>query len=229
MLQDKKSTLLLALLAGGAILLWLLWEPLATLFADWETLRAWVAGLGPWGPVAIVALGVIQVLVAPLPGYPVVFVSGALFGGWWGAIYANLGILIAGMTAALLARTFGRPLAERFVERAELKRLERLLESDNPWLWFFVLLLPTGDLPYFAAGLSHVSMRNYFVALLAARIPFTFLLTHAAARATTLPRETLILLLIPLALLGALAYWQQDRIRAWIHHSLDRLPHVPTS
>ncbi len=179
--------------------------------------------MGIWGPLAIVVLGVVQVIAAPLPGYPIVFVSGALFGGWWGAIYANLGIMLAGMSAALLARTLGRPLVERFVEQAHLKRVERLLDSDSVWLWFFVLLLPTGDLPYFAAGLSRIKLRHFFVALVAARIPFTFVLTHAAARATTLPRGTLLLLLVPVALLGLLAYWQQERINRWVQRGLDIL------
>ncbi|MGH2543149.1 MAG: hypothetical protein ACRDIB_10140, partial [Ardenticatenaceae bacterium] len=85
-------------------LLWVGWEPLTQLMSSLPALRVWVEGLGPWGPAAIVALGVIQVLVAPLPGYPIVIVSGVLFGGWWGAIYANLGILLAGMIAAGLAR-----------------------------------------------------------------------------------------------------------------------------
>ncbi|MBA3532342.1 MAG: TVP38/TMEM64 family protein [Ardenticatenales bacterium] len=211
--------LLLLFLAG---LLWLAWEPLALLLTDPAALQRWVAELGAWGPLALVLLGVVQVLVAPLPGYPIVFVSGFLFGGWWGAIYANLGILLAGMLAAWLARLFGRPLVARFVAQAHLSRVERLLESDSSWLWFLVLLLPTGDLPYFAAGLSRISMRNYFFALAAARLPFTFVLTHAAARATTVPREMALLFVGVLALLGGLAYWQQARIEGWVHGLLER-------
>ncbi|MGH9173284.1 MAG: hypothetical protein ACRD1H_02940, partial [Vicinamibacterales bacterium] len=108
-------------------------------------------------------------------------------------------------------------------------RLERLLESDNPWLWFFVLLLPTGDLPYFVAGLSRISMRHYFSALFAARMPLTFILTHAAARATTLPSETLLGLTLLAAVIGALVYWKRERISQWIHESLDRFASPPRS
>lgn len=216
---------LLLLLGGG--LLWLAWEPLSLLLADRGALRLWVESLGAWGPVALVLLGIVQVLVAPLPGYPIVLVSGVLFGTFWGAIYANLGILLAGMLAAWLARLYGRPLVDRFVEKAHFERVERLLENDNPWFWFLVLFLPTGDLPYFAAGLSRVSMRNYFFALCAARLPFTFALTYAAARATTLPREQLILLAAAVLLLGGVAYWQQERIGGWFQGLLDRLPSPP--
>jgi uncharacterized membrane protein YdjX (TVP38/TMEM64 family) len=211
------------LLALAAIVLVALWEPLVGLLAEAPALRAWVESLGPWGPVAIVGLGVLQIIVAPLPGYPIVIVSGILFGGWWGAIYANLGMVIGGMLAALLARTFGRPLAERFVARAQLKRVEPLLQSDSPWLWFIVLLLPTGDFPYFAAGLSRIPLRHFLLALIAARVPFTFVITHAAAEAVTLPPQRLLLLALPLIVLGVIAYWKQDEISERVTRWLERL------
>lgn len=214
---------LLLLLVGGTVL-WLLWEPLATLLADPTLLQAWITELGPWGPLALIVLGVVQVLVAPLPGYPVILVSGVLYGGWWGAIYANLGILLAGFVAAGLARRFGRPLVTRFVPPAHLQRMERLLESDSLWLWFLLLLLPTGDLPYFVAGLSRIPLRRFMVALALARLPFTFVLTHAAAQATTVSREVALLFLLPLLLLGGLAYWQQSRIEQWVQRWIDQLP-----
>ncbi len=216
----------LPILLGSLLLvaaLLIAWQPAKHLLGDLPRLQAWVAGLGAWGPVALIALGVVQVLVAPLPGYPIVFVSGVLFGGWWGALYANVGILLAGMLAAALSRAWGRPLVARFVEAAHMKRLEGLLASDSVWLWFLVLLLPTGDLPYFAAGLSRIPLSRFLVALAAARLPFTFVLTHAAARAVTLPAGWLLLLLVPIAALAALAYWQQARLQAAVQRLLARL------
>lgn len=219
----RKLIILIGLLSFGAVFLWLVWEPLLNLLSNRAALQAWVEGLGVWGPLALVLLGVIQVLVAPLPGYPIVFVSAILYGGFWGAIYANLGILVAGLTAMSLARFFGRPLIERFFEQTELQRIERFLDNDSPWFWFIILFLPTGDLPYFAAGLSRISVRNYLYALSAARLPFTFVLTYAAAHAVSLPAEMFVLLTIPVLLLFGLAYWQQKRISSSLHRWLDKL------
>lgn len=218
--------LVLLLLIGGT-LLWQFSEPLGRILGDLEGLRAWVAALGAWGPIAIIVLGIVQVLIAPLPGYPLVFVSGLLFGGWWGAIYANIGMLIAGLLAARLARTFGRPLAERFVEGIHLQQAERLLASDSVWLWFFVLLLPTGDLPYFAAGLSRIPLRRFAVALFWARFPFTFVLTYAASRATELPQGPLFAMIGVAVLLAAVAYRQQARLQLLFHDVLDRVAEKP--
>jgi uncharacterized membrane protein YdjX (TVP38/TMEM64 family) len=217
----SKLITLTGLFCLGAGLLWFLWEPLITLLSNRAALEAWVEELGIWGPLALVLLGVIQVLVAPLPGYPIIFVSAILYGGFWGAIYANLGILVAGLTAMSLARFFGRPLIERFFEQTDLERIERVLDNDSAWFWFIILFLPTGDLPYFAAGLSRISVRNYLIALSAARLPFTFVLTYAAAHAVSLPAETLLLLAIPVLLLFGLAYWQQQRISSSLHRWIE--------
>ncbi|MGB0385386.1 MAG: TVP38/TMEM64 family protein [Ardenticatenaceae bacterium] len=226
----KRVILALLLLLAG-VGLWLVWEPLNELLSDpsGATLRVWVEQLGVWGPIAVVLLNIVQVLVAPLPGYPVIFVSGILYGGFWGAIYANLGIVLSGMIAAGLARLYGRPLVARFVEQTHLQRLDKLLKNDNPWLWFVVLILPTGDLPYFAAGLSRISMRNYFLALCAARLPFTFVLTYAVAETVNLPPETFLLLALPVLLLAGLGYWQQERISEWIGRLLEHLPPNPAA
>ncbi len=212
-----------ALLVGVGVLVWWLWTPLSALFGDLEALRAQIARFGVWGPFALIALSVVQVLVAPLPGYPIIFVSGLLYGTWWGAIYANLGLLLSGMVAVGLTRKFGRPLAERFVEAGRLQRLERLFSSNSIWLWFIILLVPTGDYPYFAAGLSQVSFRNFFIALCLARLPFTFVLTYAAESAVTLPPEITLTLTVVLAVLVVFGYWQQERITRWAERFLERL------
>lgn len=208
------------------VLIWWFWTPLTTLLGDLDSLRGTLANLGTWGPLALVALSIVQVLIAPLPGYPIVFVAGLLYGTWWGAIYANIGLLFAGMIAMGLTRRFGRPLAERFVAPARLQRIERLFSSNSVWLWFLILLVPSGDFPYFAAGLSRVTFRNFFIALCLARLPFTFVLTNAAERSTALPQETIWIVALFLIVVVAIAYWQQERITNLVERWLERVsPH----
>ena len=212
-----------ALLLVALLALWLLWEPLSQIFSAPEALQAWVASHGALGPAMVVLLGVLQVWVAPLPGYPVVFVSGILFGWFWGAIWANLGIMAAGISTALLARRIGRPLVDRFVNEAHLQRLEPLLANRSGWFWFWLLFLPTGDLPYFAAGLSQVRLRDFALALAAARLPFTFVLTWAAQHALEIPRQQLFLLALPLAFAIILLIRFRDPLQRWTEQTLQRI------
>jgi uncharacterized membrane protein YdjX (TVP38/TMEM64 family) len=211
------------LLAVAVVLLLIFLQPLLTLFADLDVMRARIAALGVWGPLALIGLNVVQVIAAPLPSYPIVFVGGWLYGWFWGAIYANIGIVVSGLTAMMLVRTFGRPLAERFVEGGQLKRVERFLQSNSLWLWFVVMLLPTGDYPYFAAGLSRVSIRNFLLATCLARMPFTFVLTYAAERAVDLPRELTITFTVVVFVLVGIGYWQQARVSRWVERLLDKI------
>lgn len=221
-----KRLLLFLFLSALCVCIWLIWEPMTKLLSDpsGQALQTWVEEMGIWGPLALIFLNIMQVLVAPLPGYPIIFVCGVLFGGFWGAIYANLGIVLSGLIAMMLARVYGRPLVARFVEETSLQRFERILESNSVWVWFLILFLPTGDLPYFVAGLSRISIRNYLIALCAARLPFTFVITYAAAEAVTLPTQTILWLSLVILLLVACAYWQQQRLAIWLDYLLERLP-----
>jgi uncharacterized membrane protein YdjX (TVP38/TMEM64 family) len=202
------------------------WNPIVGLFSDLSVLRERIAALGFWGPVALIGFSVVQVLAAPLPGYPLVIVSGILYGTWWGAIYANIGMLLAGTLAMGLTRRFGRPIAERFVERSHLQRLEHLLSGNNLWIWFVIMLLPTGDYPYFVAGLSQLTFRNFFIAMFLGRVPFTFVVTNAAERSAELPSEAILGVSIAMSAVGVVAYWQQARISRWFAAVLERwAPH----
>lgn len=226
-----KKVIPLVVLVVAAIFIWRFHDTLILLISDPEVLRAQLVALGWWGPVVLVVLSVVQVLVAPLPGYPIVLAAGVLYGTFWGAIYANIGIVLSGFVAMGLTRLYGRPLAEKFVETGRLKRIERLLESNSVWLWFLIMLFPTGDYPYFAAGLSRVSLKNFLIALCLARLPFTFVLTYAAERATTLPPEVTWLIGAVLVAVLGLAYWQQARIMRWGEILLDKVtpPHPSES
>ena len=226
-----KKVIPLVVLTVAAVVIWMFHDSLILLITNSDVLRVQLVALGWWGPLVLILLSVVQVLVAPLPGYPIVLVAGVLYGTFWGALYANAGIVISGLVAMGITRLYGRPLAEKFVETGRLKRIERLLESDSIWLWFLIMLFPTGDYPYFAAGLSRVSLKNFLIALCLARLPFTFLLTYAAERTTTLPSELTWLFGAVLVALLVLAYWQQARIMRWGEFLLDKVvpPHPSES
>ena len=53
---------------------------------DSATLHARVVQLGPWGPVAIVALMTLAILISPIPSAPIALAAGASYGHGWGAL-----------------------------------------------------------------------------------------------------------------------------------------------
>jgi uncharacterized membrane protein YdjX (TVP38/TMEM64 family) len=56
-----------------------LWLPLSQMGTNPATIRAWLEQLGPLAPLAFFLLNVIQIVVAPIPGYPVQVLGGILF------------------------------------------------------------------------------------------------------------------------------------------------------
>lgn len=148
---------------------------------DEAALQAAIAELGWLGPLALIAINVLQIVIAPIPGYVMQAAAGYLYGPFWGGLWGSIGLLAGAMLAMGLARTFGRPLVERFVGAERLEQWENATYSTNTLVWFILLAAPTGDLPYFLAGLAHVSYWKIFMLTLLVRVPFTFVVAAAGA------------------------------------------------
>jgi uncharacterized membrane protein YdjX (TVP38/TMEM64 family) len=148
---------------------------------DEAALQAAIAELGWLGPLALILINVLQIVIAPIPGYVMQAAAGYLYGPFWGGIWGSIGLLAGAMLAMGLARTFGRPLVERFVGPERLEHWEDVTYSTSTLVWFILLAAPTGDLPYFLAGLAHVSYWKIFALTLLIRVPFTFLVAAAGA------------------------------------------------
>ena len=211
--QQFHSAIVSKWLPWGVILLLVgvtavLWQPIAVLLSGGtETdLAASIASLGVWAPVAFFALSIVQIVGAPIPGYPIQFLGGALFGLGWGGAYGVLGVVAGGVVAAWLARQLGRPFIERHVEPAQLEKYERLAKLEKVWMWGIILLLPVGDFPYFIAGLSRVPLRTLALATLLSRGPFTFLVAWVGASSIQAPPWVFIALIVAVLALVALGY-----------------------
>jgi len=158
----------------GALIKW--WEPLYKFVADQEQIRAWVEGLGVWGPVAIAFLEMVQALLAPIPGQAIEAVSGYLYGPWWGTFYSLIGMATGSLLTFLLARRFGRPLVIKLIGRQSMDRLDDLVRRGGAPFFFLIWLLPFApdDLACVAAGLTPMPTRQFMVLMLFGRLPGVF-------------------------------------------------------
>lgn len=126
-------------------------------------------------------------IVLPVPSGPVSTLAGARLGAVWGTAACTLGMTAGGVIAFALARRFGRPLAERFADAADLDRLERQSRQHDLWL-----LLATRPLPILAEacvlvlGLLKMPWRRFltglFVSNLAIAATYCLLGQYAAER-----------------------------------------------
>lgn len=197
------------------VVLIVLWRPLAQVGADSTVVRVWIEQTGPLAPLAFFLLNVAQIVVAPIPGYPVQVLGGILFGIVPGSIYAVGGMVAGGTLAAWLGRRYGRPWLEKRMGAETLAQWGKIAHIDSFWTWWVILLIPLGDIPYFFAGLSRIPLSRFALAILTSRGPFTVLIVWAGDSVVNLPLIWVALLMAAIGLIIIFGFSQRERIEAW--------------
>lgn len=208
--------LFVAVLAG-------LWVPVSRLGLDSDAWRLWLEQLGPLGPAAFFMLNVAQIVVAPVPGYPVQVLGGVLFGVLAGSIYTVGGMVAGGVLAAWLGRRLGRPWLEKRLGAANLAHWGAVTHIDSFWTWWLLLLIPIGDIPYFFAGLSKIPLRRLALVILTSRGPFTVLIVWFGNRVAGLSLTWLALSMALVGLAVVLGFSQRHRLESWARAYVNRV------
>ncbi len=226
-LSARQNARMLALSAAALLLLgvvlWFWGEPLWRLLTDEQALEALIERVGVWGPLALIALNVLQIVVAPIPGYVVSLSAGYLYGPLWGGIYAATGTLLGAMAAMWVGRTFGRPFVRAMLGAERMARWESVTHTDSPWVWFLLLLGPLGDFPYLLAGMSRIPYALIFLMTLVIRVPSVFLTTAIGGGAVPVFWLAAVAGAAATAMLVGLRY--RARLSAWYVRTIKRAMH----
>jgi uncharacterized membrane protein YdjX (TVP38/TMEM64 family) len=111
--------LILILIVGGLTVI--LYETgVIQFFLNKKRMAHFLDSLGPWSVLVFIVLQVSQVVAAPIPGEVTGFLGGYLFGKFFGVVLSTLGLTIGSYVAFILARTFGRPLIDKFVPKSTM-------------------------------------------------------------------------------------------------------------
>lgn len=135
--------------------------------ADPQMLRDAFLAVGPAAPLAAIALNVVQAVFAPVPGAAIVYLNGAVFGVWAGALLNLVGGVAGALVCFAIARTVLRPTLTRWLHRSgRIAGLRGLVESAGAGggarrdgLTVLMLRLMPGapfDLVSYGAGVSRV-------------------------------------------------------------------------
>lgn len=190
--------------------------------SDRAQVQAWLAALGPLGPLAFILMNAAQVVFAPIPGYVVQGVAGYLFGAWWGSLFGIIGMLLGGWLAMMLARLYGRPLVQRVVGVERLLRWEGVIHSDSIWPWFLLLLGPVGDVPYFLAGLTRVAPWKILLIAFILRSPSVMVAAAVGAGLITVSLPMLVALGVTFVVLAVLLHRYRETLQRWLDAAIIR-------
>jgi len=170
--------LILILIVGGLTLV--LYETgIIQFFLNKKRMAHFLDSLGPWSGLVFILLQIAQVVAAPIPGEVTGVLGGYLFGKFFGVVLSTIGLTIGSCVAFILARTFGRPLIERFIPKTTMQRFDYLLHHKAAFLVFLLFLIPgfPKDWLCYILGLGHMTTTQFLVIGGTGRLFGTILLT----------------------------------------------------
>lgn len=179
-----------------------------------EQVQFWLKKLGIWAPIAYVFLYTIGTILI-LPSTPLNLSGGALFGIWWGTLWTTIAAIVAAVVTFAFTRTIGREyIANKFAGRWEA--IDAEMQQGGLFYMFAIRLLPI--IPYgivnFAAGLTSIRFRDYFIGTLLGTVPGILPFVMMGSGLTALSSGNVVPFMFALALIGMLvgvATWYRRR------------------
>lgn len=134
------------------------------IFSDRDAFQEFVVGLGFLGPIVIIGTIVLEVIIAPIPGFIPAITAGFMFGPIFGAIYTYIGNVIGTVIVFFLARKYGKKLLHWFEQKDRLEKYGKTITRHENYLLFFYFfpILPV-DIITTAFGLSKICKKKFFV------------------------------------------------------------------
>ncbi len=179
-----------------------------------QVLQLWLQKMGIWAPILYILIYSIATIFI-LPSTPLNLSGGAIFGSVWGTVWTS----IAAILAAVLSFSFSRSIGREFVEKklaGQWQSIDREIQQGGFFYLFAIRLLPL--IPYgivnFAAGLTSIKFRDYFLGTLLGTVPGILPVVMMGAGLTSLQQGNVFPILVALALTGILivtATWYRRR------------------
>jgi len=169
--SGKKGLFVFVLFAVVAVLL-SRYTPLGS-WLTMEQIRRVAEHLGVWGPLVIAAVGIFSPLIF-LPRWPVAFVSGLLYGVFWGTALATVVSTLGAWLHFLQARTLLSTYSATLLRRSGFSGKE-LSPGRVFSIIFFLRAFPVSNFvaTNLLAGALRMKMSNYLLATFFGMIPST--------------------------------------------------------
>jgi len=144
-----------------------------------DRLVAYLHGLGPWAPLALILGMAGAVIIPPIPSLPLDLAAGAVYGPLWGTVYVVIGAEIGAIAGFLIARALGRELVSR-VLKTGATFCQACSDHQLLGLVFFARLIPvfSFDVVSYGSGLTTISLKAFALATLFGMIPPTLAFTY---------------------------------------------------
>ena len=142
-------------------------------------LMDWLRDAGPLAPLLLIGSMACAVVIPPIPSLPLDLAAGAVFGPFYGALYAIIGAEIGAIGCFLIARVLGRDALSKLL-KVETVFCQMCTDHQLMGLMFFARLIPvfSFDVVSYGAGLTNISLKTFALATLVGMAPPTFAFTY---------------------------------------------------
>jgi uncharacterized membrane protein YdjX (TVP38/TMEM64 family) len=145
-----------------------------------EDIKGLIHSWGAAAPLMSIILMVMQAVIAPLPAFLITAANGLIFGLYWGTIISWIGAMCGALVSFMMSRYFYNSFSKKIRgHRRGLEYLERIESKHGFRVILTARLLPfiSFDLISYAAGLSTIRTRSFFIATGIGMLPATIVYT----------------------------------------------------
>ena len=107
-----------------------------------ELIREYIDGFGPAGVFVFLAIQILQIVVAFIPGEPIEVLAGMMYGTVPGLLMCMLGCFVGSILVFFLVKWLGRDLVHSFFSEEKLHKLKFLNDKNSfeklTFLLFFI-------------------------------------------------------------------------------------------
>lgn len=199
--------LLAAALVFVTILCYFIGQPLVRFVSEPEQFRLWVRSKGILGILAFIGMNILQVFLAVIPGGPFEVGAGYAFGVFWGTLFCDIAMTLAGILIFLFVRRFGMRFVELFVSREKIASVHILKSSRRSESIIFLLFLIPGtpkDLFSYLVGLTDMKLSHWIFISAVGRLPAIFLSVLSGSALGKSQYSTAVTVLVILLVLSAI-------------------------
>ena len=147
--------------------------------ADSDQVARFINGFGAGAPLAFMAIQVLQVIVAPVPGEATGFIGGYLFGALPGFLYSSLALAVGSWINFAIGRYLGRRFVRRWLPERQLDRFDRLFKRQGFVAVLILFVFPGFPKDYLCLflGMTTMPLKAFILVATLGRMPGTLMLS----------------------------------------------------
>ncbi|MCH8945983.1 MAG: TVP38/TMEM64 family protein [Nanoarchaeota archaeon] len=202
------------LLIISTLIIILLWPNISSILTDAEKIKEFILQFKIFAPIAYILIVALQIVIAPIPGQPIVFAGGYIFGVILGTLYSMIGVIIGSYPVFYLSRKYGKPFVEKMAGK-KFKKYEKKIKEKGVFLLFLIYLLPLfpDDIVTYIAGLTKIKIKTLMIISFIGRFPGFLILSLAGAGISS--NQTVIFIII--AFVSLIIYIERKYIEKLSH------------